>query len=408
MGTYRIFPSANGPSSPVSYTGDFLAGVTFCVTSICWLEGYWWWVCPAGQSTAPQKFALWQLYGEGEGNLIAGSVATSGALTAGQWNFVPLPVAIPLSVGNLTGNGAAVYEAATGFTGSFPDTNGAFGASGPYASGITNGPLFAYSDQGASAPSPASPTSFQGAFSTAGTDPSVHVPDMGSNSSNFWIDLQVTDTVPSAYAGSFRQWPNYPTVFPVENTIDTGQQTMGNQFSLSGPCAVDNVWFYSPPFAEDLPASTQIWDASTQALVSGTDLAASWSGELGSGWIANSYSAANIVLPAGNYIASVYYPGGKIFYQENRGYFGSYMGNAGPAANGLVSGPLSAPDNASAFSPPGGNSCYYVGGPGPAYPATWDHNDGGENRWIDIEVSPAGSGNPPPVTNGGAFLVFFP
>ena len=78
MGTYRLFPSTDGPSSPVSYTGDFLAGVLFCVTSNCWFEGYWWWVCPTGQSTSPQKFALWQVYGGGEGNVVPGSVVTSG------------------------------------------------------------------------------------------------------------------------------------------------------------------------------------------------------------------------------------------------------------------------------------------------------------------------------------------
>ena len=52
-----------------------------------------------------------------------------------------------------------------------------------------------------------------------------------------------------------------PDVFPTQATIDTQAQTMGTQFTLSEPCTVNNVWFYSPPFAEALPASTQIWDA---------------------------------------------------------------------------------------------------------------------------------------------------
>ena len=346
MATYRLFPSTSGPSSPVSYSGDFLSGVLFCVTNISWFEGYWWWVCPSGQSTAPQKFALWQVYGPGEGNLIPGSVVTSGTLTAGQWNFIPLPAPIPLSVGNVTGSGAAVYQAATGFVGSFPISTGQFGAGGPYASGITNGPLFAYSDQGAAAPAPTSVTSFQGSFSVAGTDPSVYLPAQGSSSSNFWLDLQVSDTVPVGYTGSFRQWPNYPTPFPTVTTIDTQQQTMGNQFSLSEPCTLNNVWFYSPPFAQDLPASTQIWDATTQTLVSGTNLQASWSGGIGSGWVANSYAATGIVLPAGNYIATIYYGGGKVLYLENRGYYGTYMSAVGPAVNGLTNGPLSAPAQA--------------------------------------------------------------
>ena len=210
--------------------------------------------------------------------MIPGSVVTSGILTAGQWNYVPLPIPLQLSIGDVTGSGAAVYEAAPGFSNSFPDTNSQFGSGDPYASGITNGPLFGYSDQGASAPCPISVTSSQGAFGVAGTDPSVNMPAQGSSSSNFWIDLQISDTAPVGYGGSYRLWPNYPTVFPNPATIDTEAQTLGTQFSLSEPCTLDNVWFYSPPFAMDMPASTQIWDATTQTLVSGTNLTASWSG----------------------------------------------------------------------------------------------------------------------------------
>ena len=283
-------------------------------------------MCPTGQSTAPQKFALWQVYGATEGNVVPGSVVTSGTLTAGQWNYIPLPTPLQLSIGNVPGIGAAIYEAATGFSGSFPDTNSQFGAGEPYASGIKNGPLFGYSDQAASAPCPASAASFQGAFGVGGTDPSVNMPAQGSSSSNFWIDLQVSDTAPVGYSGSYRLWPNFPTVFPTQATIDTQAQTVGTQFSLSEPCTVNNVWFYSPPFAQDLPASTQIWNATTQTLVSGTNLTASWSGGVASGWVANSYGSAGIVLPAGNYIATMYYGGGKVFYMESRGYFGSFLG----------------------------------------------------------------------------------
>jgi hypothetical protein len=176
---------------------------------------------------------------------------------------------------------------------------------------------------------------------------------------------------------------------------------------------LNNIWFNSPSFAVDLPASTQIWNAANQTLVTGTDLKASWSGPVSSGWVANSYAGQNIVLPVGDYIATVYYGGGNPFFNETRGYFGTYQGNAGPgAANGvLTTGPLSSPSQANAFSPPGGNSCYSPpGGSSPTYPTTWDMNDGGENRWVDVEVTPASSSPPPPPSpvNPGAFSVFFP
>jgi hypothetical protein len=91
---------------------------------------------------------------------------------------------------------------------------------------------------------------------------------------------------------------------------------------------------------------------------------------------------------------------------ESRGYFGSFLGKAGPATNGMANGPLSSPSNANAFNPPGGNSCYNVGGSSPAYPNSFDDEDGGENRWVDVEVTP--SATSPEITNSGAFLVFFP
>ena len=145
-GTYRLFPSTNGPASPVSYSGPFICGVVCGVTAGgCWLDGYWWWVCQSGQSTAAQKFALWQIYNGQQGTLVANSVVTSGTLSAGQWNYVQLAAPLPLAIG-------ATYVAATGFNGSFPDTNNQFGSGDPYSAGITSGPLTAYSDASGTIP----------------------------------------------------------------------------------------------------------------------------------------------------------------------------------------------------------------------------------------------------------------
>ena len=64
---------------------------------------------------------LWCVYNSGSGSLVPGSTVTSGALTAGQWNYVPLPAPLPLAID-------ATYVAATGFSDSFPDTNNQFGS----------------------------------------------------------------------------------------------------------------------------------------------------------------------------------------------------------------------------------------------------------------------------------------
>jgi hypothetical protein len=370
-GTFRLFPSTNGPASPVSYTGPFLSGVVFEVTTGgCWLEGFWWWVCSTGQSTSPQTFALWQPYSLNNGKLIAGSTVTSGALTAGQWNFVQLATPVPLAIG-------VTYIAATGFSNGFPDTNNQFGAGDPFSAGITQGPLFAYSDQSGSAPVPNPLSLPQSVFSTAGSDPTVNMPNGGSNSANFWMDLQVTTTPPAGT--SYRLWPNYPLI-PGGLSNDTGQQTMGTEFLLSKSCTLNNIWFYSPPGVSALPSRCAIWDVSTQTVVAGTDnTSPAWSGAAGSGWVACSYSG--ITLPAGNYKTSVFYGGGSKFYTERNSYFSG----GGPASSaGIVAGPLTAPNVANATSP--GQTTYQNGAF--SYPNTYDSPDNGEIRWVDVEVTP--------------------
>ena len=386
MTAYRLFSTTDGPASPVSYGGSFLAGVLFQVTSgSLWFDGYWWWVCETGQPTAAQKFALWAVYTGGTGALVPAATVASGALTAGQWNYVPLAAPIPLSIG-------ACYSACTGLDGSFPVTNNQFGSGEPYAAGIPAGPLLAFSDQTGSSPAPFGMS--QGIFGTAGTDPAVNMPAQGSNSANFWMDIQVTDTAPAG--ASYRLWPNYPTIPPTINYDDL-EQTFGTEFTLSAPCGIDKVWFYSPPAVSPsaLPTICAIWDVRTQQVVSGTrNDSPSWSGAAGSGWVACPYSG--ITLPAGDYKVTVYTPGGSTnFYQETENYWGT-----GGGANGIVSGPLAAPNASSATAP--GQITYHHGAF--AYPDTYDIEFGGQNRWVDIEVTPSAV----TVANPEAFLTFFP
>ena len=370
QGTFRLFPSTNGPSSPVSYGGPFLAGVLFEVTSGgTWFDGYWWWVCPSGQSTAAQKFALWAVYNGGSGAaLVPGSAVTSGTLTAGQWNYVPLPSPIPLAPG-------VCYNACTGFTGSFPDTNGQYGSGGAYSAGIVNGPLSGFSDQSGSLPAPYGMS--QGVFGVTGTDPTAQMPANGSNSSNFWMDLQV-DTNPPAGA-SYRLWPSYP-ILPGGASGDTTGYTLATEFQLSKSCTLDKIWFYSAPGAVALPTHCAIWSVSSQSVVSGTDnTSPSWSGAAGSGWVSCAYSG--VTLPAGDYKVAVFYGGGSKWFQVNI----NYWGGGGPGTNGITAGPLTAPGLSGATSP--GQSTYNPGSW--AYPLTYGGASNGENFWIDVEVTPS-------------------
>jgi len=381
--SYRLFPSTSGPSGLSSYSGTFEPGVVFELTAgTAWFEGYWWWVAPSGQSTAPQEFVLWSMYSGAQGAIVPAATVTSGTLTAGQWNYVPLPTPIQLTIGTATGtdSGSACYIAATSFPGNFPQTSGQFGSGEAHSAGIVSGPLTAYSDSTGSQPAIFSLP--QGVFgvSSASSSPPV----TGYQSSNFWMDVQVTTTPPAGT--SYRIWPNYP-VIPGSISIDTGQQTTGTEFWLSESCTIDNVWFYSPPGAGVLPSRCGIFSIATQTEVSGTDNSSpSWlvlgggAASAGAGWVYCSYSAAGVVLPAGRYKVCIYSGGGSEFYQENVYYF-----SGGPGGTNIVNGPLTCPSTGNATSP--GNSTYQDG---PwSYPDTFDTKDDGENRWIDIEVTPS-------------------
>ena len=367
-GTYRLFDSTNGPSTPVSYSGPFLCGVVVGVTAgACWLDGYWWWVCPSGQSTAAQKFALWCLYDAGGGSLVANSTVTSGALTAGQWNYVPLAAPLPLAMG-------ATYVAATGFAGSFPDTNNQFGSGDPYSGGIVSGPLIAYSDSSGSKPSPFNTA--QAVFSVASTDPAANMPIYGSGSSNFWMDVQVTTSPPTGT--SYRLWPGYPTI-PGHVNSDTAGYTLGTEFQLSKSCTLDKIWYYSAPGAAALPTRCAIWNVGSQSVVAGTDnTSPAWSGAAGSGWVSCSYNG--VTLPAGDYKVSVFYGGGTQWYQATNGYW-----DTGPGADGITAGPVTAPGTSAATTP---GQCTYNYASW-AYPQSYASAGDGENYWVDVEVTPS-------------------
>ena len=373
---YRLFPSTNGPSTPVSYSGPFVCGVVIGVTSGgCWLEGYWWWVCPSGQSTAAQQFALWALDSSGSGSLVPNSTITSGALTAGQWNYVPLMTTTPPALAPLPLAQGATYVAATGFTGNFPDTSDQFGSGDPYSGGIVKGPLTAYSDTSGSLPSPLNTP--QAVFGVASNDPSASLPIYGSSSSNFWMDVQVTTTAPSDT--SYRLWPSYPTI-PGHLDSDTSPYTLATEFQLSQSCTLDNIWYYSASGAGALPTRCAIWNVGSQSVVSGTDnTSPTWSGSAGTGWVACSYSG--VTLPAGDYKVAVFYGGGSQWYQATNGYWAS----GGPGGNGITTGPVTAPGTAAATSP---GQCTY-NYPSWGYPQSYATGGGGENYWVDVEVTPS-------------------
>lgn len=420
MTTYRLWPSANGPASANTYTGNFISGVAFTLKQGgCWFEGYWWWVASNG-GTSAVKCALWSATASGAGTVVPGSAVTSGTLTASAWNYIPLAAPVQLATGYdpATSSHGSAYIAAVGVNGNFPDTTSQFNSGDTYAAGITNGPLFAYSGSTGSKPPPY--LNGQGLFTTAGTDPAVTMPNQtdsgGDGGSNFWVDVQVSDTAPAGYSGSYRLWPNKYDASPVIVGDSAAKYDIDVEVILSRPCALNAVWFYSQAGAANLPTAASVWSVAsgTQAAVNSSPawkLPGGGAASAGGGWMYCAFTG--VTLAAGHYRAGVYNSSGSAGSWSATDNSTDYW-NAGAGGNGITNGPLSAPKLSSASSgweynaaDSGASPPYSNGTATPAqgvfgllpsggdtYPQLYATGGSGQsqNYWTDIEVTPLASG----------------
>src|SRR6266699_3771485 len=335
MTSHRLWPSTSGPSSPVSYTGNFIAGTAFKVTQPTFFEGYWWWCCNSGQSTAAPKCALWAVTSGFAGTYIPSSAVTAAtSLTPGSWNYIPLPAPILLMPG-------VPYVAEVAVNGNFPDTGSYWGS----GSSITSGPLVAYSGQGTGATAPPY-SNGQGVFSTGGTDPQTTFAASISGTDNFWVDVSVSDAPPSGFTGPFRLWNNHsiPTfVDPSLGIDDSVNYDIATEVNFTQKVNLLKLWFYSPAGTVQLPTSVRIYKDSTQAVVL-DNASPSWVGAAGSGWIYVTYPDGT-ELPADLYQSTVY--NGALVPDGWSAKFLHYF-DTGAGASGLAIGPMSTPNVAGA------------------------------------------------------------
>lgn len=331
-----------------------------------------------------------------------GSVVTSGTLTAGAWNYIPLSAPIQLSPTLNTSNTSAgsMYIAAIGVNGPTPLTPSQFGTGQTYASGITNGPLYAFSDHPGAATG--APFLNQGLFTTSGSDPSITLPNSGSNNDNFWVDVQVSDTAPVSYAGSYRLWPNHVSVSAPTVLDSAVAYSVATEIRLSRRCALNKIWYYSPPGAASLATSCRVWQVT--GANSGTPVISNsspvWSGAAGSGWVSCAFTG--VALSAGTYKVSVYNSNGGSGGWSAKDAQSNYWGT-GSGSGGITNGPLYAPQLSSASAAyeyngnAGGTPAYSNGitEPGQStfsqgsdiYP--YLYVDGlAQAYWVDMEATP--------------------
>jgi hypothetical protein len=411
--TYRLFPATNGPSSPVTYTGAFRCGVLFKVTQGgMLLSGYWKWVA-TGEDTVARTFALWAVTGAAAGTNIAAATVTSGTLTAGQWNFVALATPVPLAIGT-------AYNACTGWTAvsghgfSDSDTTGtgtgagdSYGTGG-HTAGITQGPLFAFSDGAGGGGTKGEPYgNAQGVFDTSASAVTASAPWTGSASGNFWMDVSVTDVTPPGYSGTYRLYPNKPDSNSATVPDASVNYSVATEFSLSQASTLSKIWYYSPAGTAQLATSCRIWTItganSGSSVV--TNTSPSWSGAAGSGWVSCSF--AGVTLQPGAYKASVYNGQASPDGWSAKDASTTYWGTGGDGVNGITWGPLTAPGLSTASlaykffgASPGSTppytdgvttergQCTFVNGNGDFYPYLYV-DALAQNYWLDVEVTPA-------------------
>lgn len=419
MSTYRLFSASDTPAQIVSYTGNYIAGVGFAVKGGGnWLDGYWWYV-GSGQSTTPVKCALWQVGAEqpplypGPVNnvLIPGSVVTSAPLSAG-WNFIPLPEPIQLAPSYDPGTSVygSIYVAAVGVNGPFPYTASSFNSGDVYAAGITNGPLVAYSGTTGSLPAPYQFP--QGLLSTAGADPETTPPlnadTAGDFGSNFWVDVQVSDTPPAGYTGTYRLWPNKGDANNYTVVDAAVAYNVATEIDISSSVTLNYVHYWvpasTPTAVATLATAADVWDIATGQPVASLSSPA-WTTESGGAvtlgtagqWVKAAWPDG-LTLKPGKYRVGVYDANGASGAvgwngkDASTGYF-----TTGVAADGITWGPLTAPNLANAQT-----GTYYPGtGTGTtnaqpvfAYDGSDDFPDitTGNNPpqvyWVDLEVTP--------------------
>jgi hypothetical protein len=160
--------------------------------------------------------------------------------------------------------------------------------------------------------------------------------------------------------------------------VDAGNYTMGVQWSSSVPGTVTAVWWYSPAGAPELPTQVALYQVSgggTGTLVHSE--AASWSGAAGSGWVRSPFASPPAISASTAYKAAILRPGtaNVAWYQHTADYW-----DTGAGSGGVVSGPLTAPNNA------GGDAGQdtFTAGATLAYPAT---SFQASNYWVDVELT---------------------
>jgi hypothetical protein len=175
---YRLYGATSGPGSQVPGADDYTLGMEFYVTSAAWLTKIHFWSSTV-QTGSDHASRLYSVVNGSTGTLIpAGTQPFPSPLQVG-WNTIVLEDPIELTPNQR-------YRIATYFTTDDGYTATAlYWSTGPGSAGLTSGVLKAPQASDVTGGS-------QGSFNS----PSDSFPVSQYNSTNYWLDVTVSDTSP--------------------------------------------------------------------------------------------------------------------------------------------------------------------------------------------------------------------
>lgn len=364
MAEYRLFPSftptLNYASSDIGATEYYTKATEFTVTQRAWVTGIWYHRFNSTSTATPPAAIYTVNAGGATGTLVSGTSVTIAAGTATGWIFTPFASPVALTVG--TAYRVAIYYSNTRF-GYATD----YWTTGPGASGITSGPLFAPSDAGATG-------ARQCSYNYTATNVGLAFPGSDNNGDWTGADVAVTDIDPATAVRLFNGVTPASTFQAAANYY-----TLGTEFTATSDCWLSHIWYYRPTTATTATATAAVWtvssDGTTGTLVPNTSI--TFRTTTATGWRSQALDA-NVRLSGGStYRVGIYYSN-TIF-----GYTDAFW-TSGAGASGVTSGPITAPNHANARGTRQGPVHFVNTNVGLTFPEA----DGNQFYGADVSVTP--------------------
>lgn len=178
---------------------------------------------------------------------------------------------------------------------------------------------------------------------------------------------------------------------------DMNNYTFGMEFTLSENCPLTGIWWYSPSGVSELPQICGIMLVSDGSIVT-ENIAATWSGAAGSGWVKCSFDGSVTLTASTGYAACV-----KTANTDFGNWYSatSHYWDTGPGSGGLTNGPITGLANSAVTGMMTGQDGYTTSTSSPdlEFPSS---TFGATNYWVDVEVT-AGAPPPPPNVPGALY-----